>query len=237
VDLFEKVVGPAEGGLQSLEELNECQVVRSEFISPIFRPKMGINTNKLVFSSTCIRLFENVQYILPLVYLPRKLVIIKPCGANEKSALRWCNIRNGKAKPRYVTCKHFGAKVFEMMSWIPENRYKIQAVYQELEGEQLLVFNLEECEMVVPEIITRGDGTKITSRKQYLPLNWRDSFGMTYAEYKEAYKINIKDHYLCFDNDGTSSEYSFTEKEIKGKSLSDQEIITRQYAPNTDGES
>ena len=233
VDLFEKATGPVEGGLQSLEELNGYQVVRSEFISPTFRPKMSLNINKLVFSSTCMRLFENVQYILPLVSEPLKRVVIRPCGANERSGLRWCNIRNGKAKPRYSTLKFFGAKIFDMMKWIPENRYKVQAVYQELNGVQLLVFNLKECEMVVPETVTKDDGTKTTIRKQHFPPDWKESFGMTYAEYTEAYRVDIKDHYLSFHNDGTSSEYSFSEKEIEGKPLSDQDIIMRQYAPAT----
>ena len=235
MDLFDKAIGPVEGGLQSLEELNDFQVVRSEFISTTFSPKMGVNNNKLVFSSTCIRLFENVQYVLPLVNTFSKRVVIIPCSANEKGALRWCNIRNDKVKPRYVTCKIFGGKIFDMMNWIPENRYKIQAVYQELKGVRLLVFNLRECEMVVPEVVTKDDGTKTTVRKQYFPFEWKDSFGMTYAEYKEAYQVNIDEHYLRFDTDGTSSEYSFAEKIIEGKPLSDQDIITQQYAPTTKG--
>ena len=41
---------PLNKGIESLGELEICQVVRSEFISPTFRPKMTFNFDSISFS-------------------------------------------------------------------------------------------------------------------------------------------------------------------------------------------
>lgn len=235
-DYQEPQVAP-EGGLQSLEELNQYQVVRSEFISPTYRPKVTINRNEFYFSASCVRLFEDTVHVLILVRPEEKRIIIKPCDENTKDAFKWCVIKNGKRQPRHSVCRIFGAKLYDVMQWIPENRYKVQAIYQILGGERLLVFNLEECEMVVPEIITLDDGKTVRKLKKYYPHDWRESFGMTFQEHSESYKVDINAHYLLSNaRDGSQRDYVFTEKNVKGRLPTDSEIIVAPYSYVTDDE-
>ena len=62
-----------EDGLQSLEELNQYQVIRSEFVSPRLRAKVTFNVDSLTFSSKCVRLFPETQYIQLLINADEKL--------------------------------------------------------------------------------------------------------------------------------------------------------------------
>ena len=220
-----------EKGLKSIEELNNCQVVRSEFLSSAFRPKITLNRERLVFSSSCVKLFPDTQYVQLLVEMEKRRLILLPCSANTKDAHKWCTIKEDKTIPRWSVCKIFVEKMFEMMSWIPDNRYKVQALYQELEGQKLLVFNLDECEMVVPEMITLDDGNTVRKRKRYLPQEWRESFGMTYQQHQDSSKVNINSHYLLSNTkDGTDSDFMFVHRELEGKDApTAAEIITKKY--------
>ena len=220
-----------ERGLKSIEELNNCQVVRSEFLSPVFRPKVTLNCDHLVFSASCIRLFTDIQYVQLLIDPSKKRLVILPCRPNTKDALKWCNLKEGKSIPRASICKIFGEKLFEMMSWILDNRYKVQAIYQELEGQKLLVFNLDECEMVVPEMVTLDDGNTIKKRKRYFPQEWRESFGLTFEQHKDSSKVNINAHYLLSNTkEGTDSDFTFVHRELEGKDApTAAEIITKKY--------
>jgi hypothetical protein len=219
-----------EGGLQSLKELDNCQVVRSEFISPTFRPKVTLNRDRMVFNAACVKLFEEAQYVLILVYREKQQLILLPCEENAKDSFKWCNIRREKRIPRSSICRLFGAKLFDMMNWKPENRYKIQAVFQQLEGKRMLIFNLKECEMVVPEIITLNDGTTMHKRKKFYPEEWREAFGMTFQEHKESYNIDINAHYVLNNTrDGSESAFMMVDQNLQGREPTADEIILGQY--------
>jgi len=70
---------------------------------------------------------------------------VLPKNKYDKDAVRWCGFKqNGDVKKRESTAKKFGEKIYDMMHWVKENKYRILAYYQELEGVQLLVFNLKE---------------------------------------------------------------------------------------------
>ncbi len=217
-----------EGGIQSLEELNQYQVIRSEFVSPRLRAKVSFNINSITFSSKCLALFKDTQYIQLMINADEKRMVVMPCDEHTKDSLKWCNIKAGKKISRSIGCKLFGAKLFDMMGWNPENRYKVQAMFQEIDGRQIILFNLEEYEMVVPEVVTRSDGKKVRKSKVYYPENWRDSFGLMYQEHIESCKVNLLDNYMLSNTrDGTQTKIDLTVHE--GSVPEPHEIITRQY--------
>jgi hypothetical protein len=110
-----------------------------------------------------------------------------------------------------------------MMAWVKENRYRVLAYFQEIDGVQLLVFNLLECEIVVPEFVKTKTGKVIKRGKVYLPGDW-DGFGMPLAKHNEANKFELNAHYSLSDKDVTISGIQF-----KGKTPTDEEIIMSQY--------
>jgi len=217
-----------EDGIQSLEELNQYQVIRSEFVSPRLRAKVTFNVDSLTFSSKCVRLFEETQYIQLLINADEKRMVVMPCDEYTKDSLKWSNIKAGKIISRNIRCKLFGAKLYEMMGWDPENRYRVQAMYQEIGGKQIIIFNLEEFEMVVPEVVVKSDGKRVRKSKVYYPENWRDSFGMMYQEHLESCMVNILDNYMV-SNTKDGSQTSYNEAIVEGSIPEPIEIITRPY--------
>ena len=45
------------GGIESLDELLDSEVVRSEFLSPTFQAKVTIQYPKFRFNAACVRMF------------------------------------------------------------------------------------------------------------------------------------------------------------------------------------
>jgi hypothetical protein len=121
-----------------------------------------------------------------------------------------------------------------MMNWIPENRYKIQAVYQFLEGKHLLLFNLSEYEMVVPEIITLDDGKTVRKQKKFYPEDWRESFGRTLLEHTESYKVDMNTHYMLNNaKDGSERDFTMADQNLQGHEPTADEIILKPYRSST----
>jgi len=235
MSMIETGKNAVEGGLQSLDELNSSEVVRSEFLSPKYKPSMTIDYDRVVFNTACVRLFQDTEYVLLLVDRARKRLIVLPSDSYTKDAFKWSRSKGNKMLPRQSVCRVFGAKIFEMMNWIPENRYKIQAVYQVIDGQRLVVFNLEECEMVVPEVITQADGKTVKKRKRYYPQEWRESFGVTFAEHRDTYQIDLETYYML--NNAKSGEESIFAIASRAHEPTAAELITRPYTSGPEASS
>jgi len=219
-----------DGGLSSLSEINGFDVVRAEFLSPTFKPKITLNVDRLVFSASCVRLLPDYNYVQMLLDRIKKRVVLLPCSPYDKDAHKWSNKKGSGVAPRQIPAPILCGKLFDFLNWTSDFRYKVMAVYQRLEGRELIVFNLLEYEMVVPEQIrdAHGDVIKIKRRPVY-PIDWRESFGIAYSEHKDTFSVNLNDYYLLSDKDATDNKGNIPPSLIQGEVPTASDIITRQY--------
>lgn len=215
-------------GLESLDELKVCEVVRTEFMPSAFKAKLSLNYENISFNKACVELLPNTQYINILIDRFKKRIIVLPVKKNAKDALRWCNIRKttGEVIKRTCTARKFGEKLYNMMNWTKENRYRVLAYYQAIDGVQLLVFNLEECEIIVPEFVTTKTGKTIKRGRIYLPDEWKATFGMPLEQHKETNVVELNGNYTLSDRD---KEVKLSEIKIIGKIPTEEEIVLAQY--------
>jgi hypothetical protein len=211
-----------EGGLKSLDELQEAQYIRAEYLNPVFRAKVTLNYTNLVFNASCVKLLADTEYINLLVLPTTRRLVVEPCGEHAKDAARWSETKGAKLKPRYIPAKVACGQLFKLMNWNITYRYKIMAVYQEIEQQRLIVFNLVECEMYIPEETEGASETTRTKRRKVYPIDWKNTFGTPYAEHKDTYTVELDKMYLL-----TSAK---SEKhQIDARVPTASEIITRQY--------
>ncbi len=223
----QSVALPSEKGIASLEELQKLEVLRTEFASSIFKPKVILSYESISFNKACVKLLPETRYINILIDRSKKRIIILPVSKHDKDALQWCGISpEGEVKKRVCTAKKFGEKLYDMMRWIKENKYRILAYYQEIEGVKLLVFNLRECEMVVPDFVTTKTGKVVKRGKVFLPGEWGTGFGMPLSEHTEANAVALNAHYTLSDKD---IELTIEDVRVRGKSPTDEEVIMSQY--------
>lgn len=218
---------PTSKGIESLEELKNFEVLRTEFATSVFKPKVILSYETISFNKACLKLLPSTKYVNVLIDRHKKRIIILPVTKHAKDALQWrTNSPNGDAKRRVCTAKKFGEKLYDMMQWVKEYKYRVIAYYQEIEGVHLLVFNLCEYEMVVPEFVTTKTGKVVKRGKVFLPDSWQNGFGMPKTEHNEANVVELNAHYTLSDKD---LDVTISNGRIQGKAPTDEEIIMSQY--------
>ena len=131
-----------------------------------------------------------VTHIQILIHPEQKRLIVRPCDADAPDSLRWA--RGGGQKElmnRDLLCKIFAAKVFDLMGWDAQYRYKMMGKPAVCDGEMLYLFKLTDFELFV-----KGKKTK-----SYLPGEWREYFGTPVEQHEESYKIDLADGYIITD--------------------------------------
>ena len=175
---------------EAVADLAGYQVTRAELFSHTYEPAITIWPTRIKFNMACLRRFPGVTHIQILIHPEQRRLILRPCLPGAPDSLRWA--KGGGEKElsnRDMLCRIFAAKVFDLMKWDSEYRYKMlgrPAVYQE---EMLFLFKLTDFELFM-------GGKK---RRSYLPGEWRDYFGAPVESHEEQYKIDLADGYITTD--------------------------------------
>ena len=173
-----------------LMNLAGYQVTKGEFFAHSREPSITIWENRIKFNMACLRRFPGVTHIQILIHPEQKRLIIRPCSPDAPDALRWA--KGGGEKDlsnRDPICKIFAAKVFDLMGWDTQYRYKMLGNPAVCEGEMLFLFRLSAF-----ELFTAGKKSKA-----YLPGEWREYFGTPVQQHEVAFKINLADGYITTD--------------------------------------
>lgn len=174
-----------------ITDLAGFQVTKAELFSHTREPAVTIWENRIKFNMACLRRFPGITHIQVLIHPEQKRLIIRPCNADAPDSLRWA--RGGGEKEltnRDLLCKIFARKVFDLMGWDPQYRYKMMGKPAIYNGEMLFLFKLTDFELFII------GGKK---KHSYLPEDWREYFGVPVEEHEESYKIDLADGYITTD--------------------------------------
>jgi len=171
------------------------QVVRGEFFSHIYEPSFTLNQNKVSVNMACIRKLPDVEYVQALVNPVTKKLAIRPCSEDVKDSFRWCS-SGKKLAPKQITCRIFFGKVFALMDWNPNHRYKLLGKLIRSNGELLFSFDLNNPEIYERKV--KEDGKQSTSRTPVYPEDWKNQFGLPVEEHQRNLQVNIFDGYTVF---------------------------------------
>lgn len=123
------------------------QVVRREFFAHTFEPSITFNNYKVYVNTACLNKFPHADCVQLLINRESHILALRPCAESERDAFAWCNTSGGKRRPRQVTGKFFFAKLFELMDWNIDYRYKLLGKVIHANDEYLIVFDLNASEI------------------------------------------------------------------------------------------
>ena len=158
---------------------------RTQF-SMLNKPALSIKFGQMTFNMACIRLFEGVQYILPLINAEKKKFAIALCKEEESAAIIWAKKKGEKWVNKSITAPDFVEDFFRIMSWDRRARYKVLGRVAMSERGLILVFELDEYVMfdAKPEEYVDKTPGKIKKRQiKYYPDQYRERYGKTYSDY------------------------------------------------------
>ena len=171
------------------------QVVRGEFFAHLFEPSVTIADEKVSVNTACLRKLPDVEYVQFLVNRDEKKLAVKPCGESAKDSFRWAGVgKDGKRKPKTITCPIFFGKVMQLMGWNPQYRYKILGKLIRTKEESIYVFDL-----TCAETYQRGKAGDVSHfRRAIYPDEWKDQFGVPVKEHQDMTLVKIFDDYTVF---------------------------------------
>ena len=182
-----EVITEADAETEVLEDLAGYQVTKAELFSHTREPAITIWDSRIKFNMACLRKFPNVTHIQILIHPEQKRLIIRPCEPDAPDSLRWAKGGGNKELTnRDLLCRLFAAKVFDLMGWDNQYRYKMMGKPAVYNNEVLFLFRLTDF-----ELFTNGKKSK-----SYLPGEWRDYFGTPVEQHEESFKIDLADGYI-----------------------------------------
>ena len=178
-------------------DLNEFEVVRSEFFAHLHEPSFVFNDGKINVNSACVRKLPEVDFVQFLINREKQKLAVRPCLEEDIYSAPWARTsKDGKRVPRSITARIMFMKVCDMMDWNPDYRYKIVGKLINARGEQVFLFDLTAAQTF--ERTVGEDGKKKSSRRPVFPAEWKNQFGIPFSEHKKALQINLFEGYTVF---------------------------------------
>lgn len=154
--------------------LDQFEIVRSQFFSGAEKPTMTFGNKRVSFSTMCLKKFRDVEYVELLLNTVEKCIAIRPCDKTSPNAIHWGRKKDNRWIPSPKSISGFADVLLSIMGWDPDNRYRLCGQYLTDGEDQMLVFDLQEPEiirMVQKGIIAADEAEEIISAETTLPEN------------------------------------------------------------------
>lgn len=182
---------------------------RTQF-SMLKKPAVSIKYGQMTFNMACIRLFEGVQYILPLVNVGKKRFAAAMCMEEESASVEWARFKKNEVwVNKTITSVDFIEKIYQAMGWQRECRYKVLGRLANSDRGLILVFDLDEAIMFAPfkeEYDDPLSGTKKKRQVKYYPDLYKTRIGRSYDDYEQARQMNLFEDIVSYQEDGSSTQ-------------------------------
>lgn len=178
---------------------------RTQF-SMLKKPAVSIKYGKMTFNMACIRLFEGIQYILPLVNIAKKRLAVAMCVEEESAYVEWARFKKNEVwVNKDITSVDFIEKIYQAMGWRRECRYKVLGRVANSDRGLILVFDLDEAIMFTPmkeEYEDPKTGEKKKRQVKYYPDLYKTRIGKSYEDYEQARQINLFEDIMSYEDGG-----------------------------------
>lgn len=193
-------------------DLRGFEIARSQFFDTAKKMCVSFSTEYIMFSTECVRKFEKALYIEILVHPVEHLLVVRPCMKETKNAVRWAIRNEDQYYPRNISCAAYIKTLYALFGWKSDCKYRVRGIYRHKDGEAVLVFDMRETEIFIPQD-TFGLGGEPTARDflpndiqpftsgpkrdiMAYPASWADSFGSNFYRHAQAREL------AAFDSQG-----------------------------------
>ena len=166
-------------------DLTGYEVVRAQYFSTLQNPAMTISNGKLRFNTACLKKFEDVEYVELLLNSVDRCIAIRPCEKSNPNAIRWGRLKEGRWCASTLGCRGLAKALFDIMEWDEDLRYRFRGQFVENGDNKLMLFELDEPEMIkIEEIVLPpkentedAEGETVKKTIYIFPPEWAGTFG------------------------------------------------------------
>ena len=204
---------------------------RTQF-SMLNKPAVTIKRSQMTFNMACIRLFEGVKYILPIINVDKERLAVVMCTEEESASVEWARKRKKDDawvnKP--ITSNEFIRNIYKLMNWNRECRYKILGRLANSSSGLILVFDLGDSIMFTPNKLEYVDpitGEMKKKEVKYFPDEYENHIGKSFSDYVAIRQLNLFEDFIGYQGE-VSADMTFNPKDdISSAGSSDSVKETR----------
>mgnify|MGYP007070344375 CR=1 FL=1 len=169
------------------EDLDGYEIPPRTQFSMLKKPAVTIKYGKMKFNMASVRLFEGVINVLVGADSIKKRLIVIPCKEEESASVEWARMSSkGIWTNKEIGSLEYIDKIFDMMGWKRECRYKALGRIVDSVRGLALRFDLEEAIMFNGTMAEYTDPkTGEVKKKQiiYYPDMYKGHIGKAYSDY------------------------------------------------------
>lgn len=202
------------------EKFDGYELPPSTQFSMLKKPTVTIKYGKIRFNMAAIKLFSGIKYILPMLHGDKKRLAAVPCLEEKDSSVEWARIRkkDNAWVNKDISSVDFVNKIFNIMGWKKDCRYKIIGRIADSERGLILIFDLEEAIRFEPakkEVVNPLTGKTSIVNEKYYPDKYKDRIGKSYNDYA-ASELNSSYEDLMDYNENSSVHNTFCDSIDQG---------------------
>jgi len=193
-------------------DLRGFEIARSQFFDTVKKLCITFSADGIVFSTECIRKFEKALYVEMLIHPGKHLLIVRPCTKETRNAVRRANLNEGQYYSRPISCTAYIKTLYDLFSWKSGCKYRIRGIYRSKDNEAVMIFDIKETEIFIPQNTMKSNGDDSSSEEALLPDDaqpftigpqkdimaypaaaWADNFGSNFYRHAQALELTAFD--------------------------------------------
>lgn len=229
-------------------DLRGYEIARAQFFDYSDRISVTFTVNDIRFSAAAIKKISS-SYVELLVHPEKLIFAVRSSSKDQRNAMLWIKKRNGTPHPRIISGKAFLPSLYALFGWQKDCKYRIIGVKRRQDTECILLFNLKETEIFIPNDVLQEQTVEIPTSNlrpftdhikrniMAYPSDWVDTFGSNFYSHAQAQELagfnknsswNISEQAVPYKN----SELQVTSQTERDKNI--KQIIDHMKEKNHD---
>ena len=201
---------------------------RTQF-SMLNKPAVSIKYGVMKFNMACIRLFEGIKYVLPILHPNKKRLALIMCPEEDSASVEWARQKDENWVNKDITSLEFVENIFRLMNWNRECRYKVLGRVANSDQGLCMLFDLEEAIMFTPKPQEYADpltGEMKKKQMKFFPDTYRNRIGKSYNDYIADRQMNMFEDFIGYQGSAVLDEPVREEDSFSKESMSQESEIS-----------
>ena len=179
-------------------DLRGYEIARSQFFDSTDRITVTFSQGDIRFSCPAVRRLESTLVEL-LMHPQKRILAVRTAGKECRNAMQWSKKKSGVSFPRGISGTAFLPTMYSLLGWKDDCRYRITGIKRGKGNDAILLFNLTEPEIFIPNDTVSSLPESDTSVKPFTdsnrrnvrayPPDWADTFGSNYYSHAQAQEL------------------------------------------------
>ena len=165
------------------------------------KPAVSIKYGVMKFNMACIRLFEGIKYVLPILHPNKKRLALIMCPEEDSASVEWARQKGENWVNKDITSLEFVENIFRLMNWNRECRYKVLGRVANSDQGLCMLFDLEEAIMFTPKPQEYTDpltGEMKKKQMKFFPDAYKNRIGKSYNDYIADHQMNMFEDFIGY---------------------------------------